>query len=191
MRYLKIILLSVMMAFSSVSFAASGLTADQETRIKQIVDEGKKTNSEVLRDEAQEWSKWGRNMGLAIVGMTKELGVAVENFSKTDVGKITIVAMVIKFMGPEMLSMVTKILAMALIPVFAFVGLWSLLRLKKQFSISHTEYKYVPVLWGMFNRRLIVDRKFDRSTEDHEVFIIVILTVMYGILLCVSVGVAF
>lgn len=184
MKFFKQLIFAIAVVFSSLvvlpTYANTGLSLSQEDRIKAIMNEGKAQVQQEVTSEAQEWSKWGRNMGSAIVGVAQQMGLAVEQFSKTDVGKITIIAMVIKFMGPEMVDMATKLAMLVMIPLFTLLGLYAITRLRKSFLLSSTEYEIRPVLWGLYTKRIVTKQKYDRSINDHEAFITLAIGAVYG-----------
>lgn len=188
---LAIVAFSALTAIPAVAANQQGISTEQESRIREILNEGKQTTGDLVRTEAKEWSAWGRNMGSALVGLASQTGLAIEQFAKTDVGKITIVAMIFKFMGPEMVSMLSKIIAVFMVPVFTILGLYAITKMKKQHMIKQTDYQLVPVLWGLYTKRVIVSQQLDRDIEDHEAFISIILVAVYGVCLMTLLIVAF
>lgn len=83
----------------------SNLPEDQR---KELLDKVKKnTFSPPDAASMNEWAEWGQNMGVALAATAKELGVAVDDFSKTTVGKVTIAVIVYKIIGKEILKFMT------------------------------------------------------------------------------------
>lgn len=82
----------------------SGLSAEQKAQIALQVEQMK--SGPPSAETAQQWADWGTNMGKAISSTAKELGVAVDDFSRTPVGKITMAVIVYKVIGKEVLRFV-------------------------------------------------------------------------------------
>lgn len=84
----------------------SGLSAEQKAQIALQVEQMKNSSLPPSAESAKEWADWGTNMGRAISSTAKELGVAVDEFSRTSVGKITMAVIVYKVIGKEVLRFV-------------------------------------------------------------------------------------
>ena len=87
-----------------------GLTQEQRAQLLIGIERTKEQNdapsgsaasSEKLRTEVQAWADMGKGVGTMMVSAAKEVGMAAEEFSHTDIGKLTIAIGVIKLMKDE------------------------------------------------------------------------------------------
>ena len=120
-----------LLAISSVSFAASssGLTsssvssagfdklteAEKAEILKQVADKAATKdflgNSREPADEkVEKWVRIGTNIGQGLAGAAKEVGIAVNDFSKTPVGQLTMVLIVWHMIGAQMIHVLGGIL---------------------------------------------------------------------------------
>lgn len=85
----------------------SSLSAEQRAALELQLEQMKSKNDSPLPsvDEMEEWTEWGQGMGVAIAATAKELGVAVEDFSQTGVGKVTIAVIVYKVIGDDVIGL--------------------------------------------------------------------------------------
>lgn len=143
----------------------SGLTEQQKAEMAVQVAKLKteKTEpaniSEKVRTEAQAWGDLGANMGKALVGGAKEIGVAANEFAETPLGKITIAVVVFKLMGGPMLH----IIAGTIFLLFGWgLGIWMMKTMR--IGVTH-EYDYKPFLWGMWNRKVVVEESSESNSD--------------------------
>ena len=135
----------------------SELTPEQVAEVKAKVSELKSTAplakaaavSETVRKEAGAWGELGANMGKAIVGAASEVGVAAADFAKTDLGKVITAIVIFKLVGSQALGVFFGIL------VFTLGGLIVYYLLTSNRLSKRVKYVYVPVFWGMFNRKKV------------------------------------
>ena len=83
-------------------------TQEQADVLKLIADKQvKKSNLPDLATakEAQEWVNLGSSIGKGLASSAKELGVQVNEFSKSDVGKLTMFLIVFQIMGDKVISL--------------------------------------------------------------------------------------
>jgi hypothetical protein len=98
----------VAMVLLGDQISTSDLTPTQEAEVRLKVAEylesnQKDTSAQKQIDKAKQYAELGQQVGVALVATAKELGIAVEDFSHTTVGKITIGVIVWKLMGREFL----------------------------------------------------------------------------------------
>lgn len=104
------------MSTDSVSQAGwSNLSEAQKAEVLKAVTEKAAQTQAIpnqLADPAKlnEWVQLGSNIGLAFGGAAKELGIQVNEFVKTPVGYITMVLVVVHFMGGLVLHVFGAIL---------------------------------------------------------------------------------
>ena len=147
------------MATQSTSVDLSKLTPEQRAAITQQVNEmgGSPTNiSATVRKEAEAWGELGANMGKAMVGAAKEVGVAANEFSQTSLGKIVVFMVAYKIVGQDALGVIFGTLVL----VFGYsLALW-VFTTKRWSDVT---YEYEPVLWGAFKKARIT--KIETSTD--------------------------
>ena len=100
----------------------SGLTPSQKAQVQfevaeMLEENGQDKSAQNQVEKAKEWAELGQQVGVALVATAKELGIAVEDFSHTTIGKVTIGIIVWKLMGKEILRGVVGFL-------FLVVGIW-------------------------------------------------------------------
>lgn len=95
-------------ALTTDSVANAGFSRLDESQkaeiIKQIADASSK-NKEVAvpsEEKVEKWVKIGSQIGAGLAGAAKELGVAVNDFSKTPVGQLTMMLIVWHMVGGVM-----------------------------------------------------------------------------------------
>ena len=147
------------MATQSTSVDLSKLTPEQRAAITQQVNEmgGSPTNiSATVRKEAEAWGELGANMGKAMVGAAKEVGVAANEFSQTSLGKIVVFMVAYKIVGQDALGVIFGTLVL----VFGYsLALW-VFTTKRWSDVT---YEYEPVLWGAFKKARIT--KIETSND--------------------------
>lgn len=82
--------------------------AEKAELIKQVADKAATKDSfgrdrEVSTDKVEKWVQIGTNIGQGLAGAAKEVGVAVNDFSKTPVGQLTMVLIVWHMIGAQLL----------------------------------------------------------------------------------------
>lgn len=108
----------------------SGLTEEQKAELALQAARMKTQNdapggilSEDLSPEKlNEWVDLGKNIGMAVAATAKELGVAADEFLQSTTGKITVVLIVWKVMGEDILGVVGGTIAWI---VLVNIVLWS------------------------------------------------------------------
>ena len=162
------------------SIDVSKLTPEQVAALnKQVAEMGSQpTNvSASVRKEAEAWGELGANMGKAMVGAAKEVGVAANEFSQTSLGKIVVFLAAYKIVGQDVLGVIFG----TLILIFGYsLAVW-LLTTKRW---SKVEYEYEPVLWGMFKKSRIVKIDTDSDTVTGKLIVgagLLVLTTVVGL----------
>lgn len=131
-----------------------GLSESQVAEImKQVAEmkeqKGSVTNiSSTVRQEAEAWGEMGANMGKAMVGAAKEVGVAANEFSQTPLGKIVVFLVAYKLIGHDALSILFGALTL-------FVGTSLAFWLAKTNVFYGKTFEYKPFLFGLWNRKVV------------------------------------
>ena len=129
----------------------SGLTQAQIAQITADVESKKASpvqTAVAVREEVNAWGEMGANVGKAIIAAAKELGMAANEFASTSLGKFVIGVIIFKLAG----SAILHILIGSMVIVISLTLGWKLMK----YSESNIEYDYKPVLWGLYNKRVII-----------------------------------
>jgi hypothetical protein len=187
---MKSLIASILFAVSLSAIAASPpsidtskLTAEQVEQLKKQADNMvKEANnpaniSASVRKEAEAWGDLGANMGKAMVGAAKEVGVAANEFSQTNLGKIVVFLAAYKIIGQDVLGVVFG----SLILVFGYsLAVWVLTTRRW----SKVKYDYEPIMWGMVKKARIISCETDDDTVTAKVLmggILLIITTLIGL----------
>lgn len=161
------------------SIDVSKLTPEQKTQLLgQVADLQKQASnptniSTSLRNEASQWGELGANMGRATVAAAKEVGLAANDFAQTPLGKIIIAIVVYKIIGINILHVVYGVIILT-------IGLGLSLYFILKSKYSEVEYENIPVLWGLYVRRVVKNGHKDCDIVLHNYL---------AALLCATVGV--
>lgn len=170
-------------AFAADTLKTEGLTDKQKAEVALHIENLKNSEtspanvSETVRKEASAWGELGSNMGKAMVGAAKELGVAANEFSQTNLGKITVGVVVYKLIGRDivnfMVGMLTFIAGSLMVLYLIFTHVFA----------SSVKYEFKPMLWGLYNKRSVVEIK---HSEEGMVTRAVCVAATVGLTLIVS-----
>jgi len=105
--------------------------------------------SATVRKEAEAWGDMGANMGKAMVGAAKEVGVAANDFAVTPLGRVTVAIVAYKIIGRDVIKIV---IGSVILFLGWTLGIWILLTKRW----SNVKFEYEPVLWGMYKKARIV-----------------------------------
>ena len=147
----------------------SKITPEQAAQIQKQVEEmqQKPTNvSASVRKEAEAWGELGANMGRAMIGAAKEVGVAANEFAGTSLGKITVAIVAYKIIGQDVLKIILGTATL-------IVGTWLAILGHRRYAWDF-KYETKPILWGTFNRRYVVER-----TAHDETFAVMIISTLF------------
>ena len=125
-HFMKIMLIAFAMLMSNVSFAGidkddlgdfNNLSDIQKAEIVSQIAEAKNLNKKYgankIPDTPEELKKWvdvGTAVGKGLVATAREVGVEVNEFAKTGVGKLAIVLLIWKVMGSDVIHIVGGIM---------------------------------------------------------------------------------
>ena len=161
--------LALAVGIASTAHAAGvdtkGLTPDQISQLNQQAQSMKSDPAAVsskVRQEAEAWGELGSNMGKAMVGAAKEIGVAANEFAVTPLGTVVVGITAYKIVGRDLLGVAVGSLILVLGYSIAF---WMFLTRRW----SNIQYEYKPILWGAFERRKIVKVSNDEDTTQVRV----------------------
>ena len=167
-------------AATQSSVDVSKLTPEQVAQInKQVADmQAQPTNiSANVRQEAEAWGTLGANMGKAMVGAAREVGVAANEFGQTSLGKVVVGIVTYKVIGRDILGVIVG----SLIIVFGYsLAIW-IFTTKRW---SDVQYEYEPVMWGMFKKQRVVKSHTDSDVVTTKVLaagMLLLLTTVVGL----------
>lgn len=154
----------------------SGLTAEQVEALKQqaaaarslsqanaaavdLPSNIEKTGDSVLKavDKANEVAKV---LGSGLATTARELGMAVNEFAGTSTGKMVTAVLLWKYVGKDIVGLI-----MGTIVLFGGIALGLHLLWRAKSALVEVEYGLSPVLFGLFNRRVILKQSVSRRTE--------------------------
>lgn len=119
-----------------------GLTPIQKAELQMKHAELlEKSGSEKNVEKVREWAELGQSVGVALVATAKELGIAVDDFAQTGVGKVTIGVLVWKIMGKEVTRVVVSI-------IYLISGVW---------------------LWNVYFRKMCIVKSISYETNSKKV----------------------
>lgn len=105
MKYLFILWIIIVSSFSyGETFSTSNLTKEQAVQLEKYAADLKLQQMTSPVDRAKEISEWvsvGEQIGKGLAGCAKELGVEVNNFVQTPVGKFASAVIIWKLMGRD------------------------------------------------------------------------------------------
>lgn len=162
----------------------SKLTPEQRAAIQQQVQAlGPKTGAAEVREELNEWSKVGANIGVAMVAAAKELGVAAGEFAKTPLGMTIVVVLIFKILGVTIFGLLFG----------AALGIvtWKVWGRYNDMYLHRPVYEYKPYLWGFWNRRVIVsyvDNKVSDEGKHLGAISLCVLTIATIVVLAVTIA---
>jgi hypothetical protein len=126
----------------------ASMSPQQRLELQAQLDHANKPIEVRVREEAAQWADLGANVGRALIGAAKELGIAANEFSQTGLGKCVVALVVVKLLGGTLAHLAAAVLVMLLGSTFFWYVHRRILLLPK--------YNTVPVLWGLWHRRVVV-----------------------------------
>jgi len=122
---------------SAAELNTTGLSEEQLAQLALQAAQMKKNITEnVTTEKVNEWVDVGKNVGIALAATAGELGVAVDEFLKSTTGKITVVLIIWKVAGKEIMGL---FVGMTLIVVFTPMWFYFFRRMCVV-SVSKIEY---------------------------------------------------
>lgn len=176
------------LCFATTAFAGtkqtsvdvSKLTPEQIAQINSQVSEMTKDPvnvSATVRKEAEAWGELGANMGKAMVGAAREVGVASNEFANTSLGKVVVGIVAYKVVGKDILGVIFG----AMILVCGYIlSVWILTTRRW----SDVQYEYAPVLWGMYNKKRVLKSHTDSDIVTGKIIsagFLILMTTLVGL----------
>ncbi len=127
---LKLMVMAVVVLVAMPALAAeidaSGLTESQIAELTLIKEKMKTNRGSDLPDQAKKYAEVGIMVGQALGGAAKELNVAVNEFSTTPVGQITMAIVAWKLLGHELMHFIIGGMCYA---IMIIIWIWAFRRM--------------------------------------------------------------
>ncbi len=165
-------------ADSDIRLDPDGLTTEQKAQLASQIEQMKKeTSNPISVDNVNEWTRAGQQFGQMLGGAAKEVGMAVNDFVKTPVGKMTAALIIWHYIGNSIIHFV-----MALIVLF--VGIAATRHIIGRICNDHIEYDMNTKTW--WGSHVIKSHSRDALSEDAAVGMVC----CYGAVIALSAFVA-
>jgi hypothetical protein len=181
---MKKFLVSLALLFSASAFSSaidvSKLNSEQVAQVQAQVAKMSSTPENIsatVRTEAEAWGTLGANMGKAMVGAAREVGVASNEFASTSLGKVVVGIVAYKIIGKDVLGVIFGTLILL---VGYSLAVWLLMT--KRWST--VEYKYEPIFWGMVQKQYVTSIRTDSDVATGKIIasmLLLALTTIVGI----------
>jgi len=165
MKKLFVVLAMVcFLCMGSMAYAVdtNGLSETQKAEIAMQIakmKEEKASPQPSTPAKVNEWVQVGQNVGYALIGAADKVGIAVEKFSETKVGKVTMAIVIWKMMGSAIIHVVVGISLWIITTTILFYFY------RRNVSISSVTYTPVP---DRFWRKKVVEY---RNMDDGVGFV--------------------
>ncbi|HEY4505679.1 MAG TPA: hypothetical protein VJG67_03240 [Candidatus Paceibacterota bacterium] len=155
----------------------TGLSAEQVKALNAAVTELRKQPANTLAnltlqtatpDKFKEWVDAGSAAGKAVGAFSKEVGVAADQFLKTDVGRIGLYTLIWKFGGDKVVESILNMTLKFVLAVVLFTFWWKMVRrfVMNERRTGTTEYNPNTFLrWLGFNKKTVDYEKDDWMSE--------------------------
>jgi hypothetical protein len=175
MLRLATVALCALLSFQAVAgetatIDTTGLTAaqvqevkDKAVALKELSEAKPIAIAKAVQTEASEWSALGQNMGIAMIAMSRELGIAVSEFAQTDIGKVATAVIVYKIIGASIIKQIVGFL-------FLTVGLFAVYRAWRA-SDTKIVYKLIDKsTFGFKWQKQIIEQRSIGNASDEITF---------------------
>lgn len=183
MKNLLIFFVFIVMSILSYggTFSQDGLTEDQILRMQRYAAELKMQAPEEKAKELSQWISIGEQIGKSLAGCAKELGVEVNNFVQTPVGKLSACIIVWKLLGRDVMHF-----GFGFFFLIMSLSIWLYLFRKLCIvkTITFGEAKY---FWGLRSKKI---EHYEPDCEHTSGNRIVMLVVLF-ILMIISITIIF
>ena len=130
--------------------------------IQNICNASKAAAEKVTPEDVREWASLGKEFSDAVIETAKGLGVTANEFLGTPVG----VLLALYFMW--------DIIGGILIGIPLLIAIWILyFKIINVYINRECEYTYVPVLFGLFNRKKLVKRNISDPADTVVTMVVV------------------
>lgn len=103
------------------------LSADQQAQILQSITAAQTKETDIA-DKVDKWVNIGERVGKMLGGAAKELGIAANEFVKTDVGRMTAILVVWNYMGNDLVNIFVHVGGGLLVMVLGLISVYVVVR---------------------------------------------------------------
>lgn len=151
-------------------------TTEELARVQSLCSATAAAAEQVTPEDVREWASLGKEFSDAVIETARGLGVTANEFLTTPVGLL----LALYFMW--------DIIGGILVGIPLLVAIWALyFKVVSVYVYKEAEYTYVPVLFGLFNRRKIVKHNIEKPTDT--IFTMVLVAVPAVILSMLDIGI--
>lgn len=161
------------LTFNGKSYVINNNTDTSSTSEKEV------GNPSVYMKYVEEAGLIGKALGSGVASSAKELGVAVNEFAQTPVGKLTAGLVIYKVFGRDVIHLVAAFICVFLGTGFSIY----LLRFYLKDPAAEETFVYVPVLWGAFSVKKVSSRKAGREDKPKAAAILSAISLLVGVAL--------
>lgn len=137
-------------------------TTEELARVQSLCNTTAAAAEQVTPEDVREWASLGKEFSDAVIETARGLGVTANEFLTTPVGLL----LALYFMW--------DIIGGILVGVPVLIGIWWLyFKVVSVYVYKEAEYTYVPVLFGLFNRRKIVKYNIEKPADTVTAMVLV------------------
>lgn len=137
-------------------------TTEELARVQSLCNTTAAAAEQVTPEDVREWASLGKEFSDAVIETARGLGVTANEFLTTPVGLL----LALYFMW--------DIIGGILVGVPVLIGIWWLyFKVVSVYVYKEAEYTYVPVLFGLFNRRKIVKYNIEKPSDTVTAMVLV------------------
>lgn len=188
----------------SAGVNTAGLSAEQVTTLNRLVEQLRQQPANTLAnlslqtatpDKVREWTEAGTAAGKAVGAFTKEIGIAADQFLKTDVGRTAFYVAVWKFGGDKVVESFLQAFLSIAIGLALLVIWWKFTRRfafneRKEGSIVYNENTFWR--WLGFNKKEVKYVKdedwIEKLSAGEKFWALFLLRVFSVVLLAIIIG---
>lgn len=146
------------------SVDVSGLSAAQVKALNDAVQSVKNANSEqtnlsIAPSDVNDWATVGQNVATAVGAAAKQVGIAVVDFSKTDLGRMVTFVIVFKLVGTSALNLISGLLMGVLGPLLVMRARRSFMEHSAKFEM--VEHKFLGLF--PYKKRVLIQNHIDQD----------------------------
>lgn len=151
------------------------LTADQQAQVLQSITAIQTKDSAVI-DNVDKWVNVGERIGKMLGGAAREVGMAANDFAKTDVGRMTALLIMWNYMGQDVISIAAHFGGALMVLILGFTWLFTAVR--RSTPITRT---YDPTQKNWFGNAKLVKEVREKLSGDQQVGYTVSAAVVIGV----------
>lgn len=147
-------------ANSVVQAGFDNLSAEQQAQIVQSIAAAQSKDTAVV-DTVDKWVNVGERIGKMVGGAAREVGVAANEFVKTDVGRMTAALIIWNYLGSDLVHIFVHVGGGMM---FIVLGLSSVVFILRRAQPMHIEYDHTSKTWYGASR-VVSKRRSELSGE--------------------------